>query len=47
MLFEQIIREAMTAPKSPAVPVRPYTRKRPLQDKRDACHDALRREVRV
>ncbi|MGQ3040564.1 MAG: hypothetical protein ACT6TH_15370 [Brevundimonas sp.] len=45
MIFEAIIRDTLTPAKPKAVPVRPYTRKRPYQDAREACLERLRREV--
>ena len=45
MIFEALIRDALTPSRSKAVPVRSFTRKRPFHDAREACLERLRREV--
>lgn len=50
MIGERIIREALTPQckepvRSDVVPVRTHTRKKPVNPKREAVHEALRRAV--
>lgn len=47
MIFEQVIRDALSPAKPNGVSVRPHTRKKPSNPKREAVHARLAEEVRA